>query len=448
MYYTMTKDFFLFSSEINAITASGLIEKAVNRNAIFELLCRLHPPHPDTMYEGIYELMPGTWMKIDKFGHSETENYFSLEDDWRRVGPLPKEEKDLSALLEEKIRQCVDKQLVSDVPVGMALSGGIDSNLLFNFMSNSYKNKLHAFTIKNSISEIDESGRASVGVKNIKRNIKHHKLVSTYHDTQNLFDKTIKLLGSYQALYMNFIPCMLLCQSAFDKGIKVLLTGHGIDSLFLGFDRYRRWLDYGLLENKNISNWAEHFYFGGGIDKVNHVELLTGQSRDIAKESLAYQWVFDHQDLPPLKRMSLFDQKFHPTIPLAGANRVSAVQARSPFLDKELVSWINAVDDSYKINGPHQKYLLKQVANDILPAQIINAPKDGTPVDVMFWVNTPEFTSDLMDLVSTDDSFSSTYLNFNEVQKLIYEHEKGYQFFHLCWCLYVLERWYRTSFLD
>ena len=354
MYYTMTKDFFLFSSEINAITASGLIEKAVNRSAIFEFLCRSHPPYPDTMYEGINQLMPGTWVKIDKFGSSETKKYFSLEDDWCRVGPLPKEEKDLSALLDHKIRKSVERQLVSDVPVGMALSGGIDSNLIFSYMSNSYKNPLHAFTFTNSISEIDELGFASMGVNSIERNIKHHKLAVTYHDTQNLFDETLKLLDSRETLYKYFVAFWLLGQSAFDKGIKVLLTGNGSDALFLGYDRHRRWVDSGLLENKNINDWAEICYFGGGIDKINHVELLTGQTRDIAQESQVYQWVYDHQDLPPLKRMALFDQNFHTALTLGGANRASALQVRSPFLDKELVSFVNAMDESYKINGPQQ----------------------------------------------------------------------------------------------
>ncbi|MCK4339993.1 MAG: asparagine synthase (glutamine-hydrolyzing) [Candidatus Cloacimonetes bacterium] len=446
LYYTMTKDVFMFSSGINAIFASGLVRKVVNSDAIFEFLCRSHPPHPETMYEGIYKLQPGTWMKIDKSGHSENESYFSLENDWRRIGPLPKEEKALSALLKDKIRECVNRQLVSDVLVGMALSGGIDSALVFKFMSESFAKPLHAFTYANSVAEINEAERAAAIVRSIKRRTHHHILPVTYHDTRKLFDKTCRLLDLPETLFKYTIPFMLLCQLAFDKGIKVLLTGNGSDSLFMGYDRYRRWLDYGLLHNKNIGDWAEHFYFGGGIDKVKRVELLTGQSRDIAKESLVYQWVFEHQDLAPLKRMALFDQKFHPAIPVGGANRATAVQVRFPLVDKELVSWINAMDDSYKINGSQMKYILRQVANGILPMQIINAPKSGSPVDVMFWVNTPEFTSDLMDLVSIKDSFSRTYLCFDEVQKLICEHEKGYQFSHLCWCLYSLERWHSTSF--
>jgi asparagine synthase (glutamine-hydrolysing) len=448
MYYAVTKDFLLFSSEINAILASGLIRKTVNRGAIFEFLCRSHPPHPETMYEGIRKLMPGTWMKIDKSGHIKTEKYFSLEDDWRRIGPLPKKEQDLSALLKEKIGECVDRQLVSDVPVGMALSGGMDSNLIFKFMSKSYKKPLHAFTFQNSIAEIDEAGRATIGVKSIKRNIKHHKLTSTYHDTVKLFDKACGLLNAPDTLYKNFVQFMLLNQLAFDKGVKVLMTGYGADLLFLGLPRSLRWVDYGLLENKNIRDWAEHFYFGGGIDKVDRVELLTGQSRDVVEESIAYKWVFKYQGMAPLRRIALFDQNFHPTVALGGANRASPVQVRSPFWDKELASLINAIDGSYKIRDLQMKYILRQVASSVLPMEILNAPKIPSACDVVPWVNTPEFTSGLMDLVSTEDSFSRTYLCFDEVQKLICEHEKGYQFSHLCWCLYSLERWHRSSVLD
>ena len=330
----------------------------------------------------------------------------------------------------------------------MALSGGIDSNLIFKFMSDQYDSPLSAFTFTNTVKEIDESDRAALGCESVGRNVRHYKMSSTYHDTKKLFDKSFGLLDAPDTLMRNFVQFMLLNQLAYDKKNKVLMAGYGADLLFLGLPRVRRWIDSGLLENTNINDWAETCYFGGGIDKVKKVELLTGRSREIVKESAVYKWVLDHNDIDPLRRIALFDQNFHPTIALGGANRATPVQIRSPFWDKDVSRLANAISGRYKINGSKMKYILREVASSVIPKEIIDAPKIPSANDVMFWVNSQEFVSELIALIFKNNSFSREYLDFEEVNKLVLEHQLKQNYSHLCWYLYALEHWYRVSFLD
>ena len=448
LYYSNNGNYFVFGSEIKSIFESGLIKKAVNRNAIFEYFCRGSASYLETMYAGINELQPGTWMKIDVSGHIWTGMYFCLEEEWRNIKVPFQDEEDLSILLRDKMTESVNRQLISDVPLGVLLSGGIDSSLILKFMSDSYPDALHAFTYVNSVGKVNELEKATAMVNSVDANIHHHILPVNTSDQLVLFDEACRILDGPIG-YPSSIPILLISRLAQRKGIKVVLSGQGADELFLGYERYYRWIKEGLLDNPNIDIWAEHFYFGGGIDKVDRVERLTGQSRDVIKESPAYRWVFKHQDISPMKRMSLFDQKFRLLDLLKRDDRMGmggGVEIRVPFFDKEMVSWVNAMDDTYKINGVHQKYILKKIANGILPKKIVNAPKLGSPSDITYWVESSEFIPVLMSLVTSDESFSRNYLCFDEVKQIILEHEKTLKFSHLCWTLFSVERWYQNSF--
>jgi len=94
------------------------------------------------------------------------------------------------------------------------------------------------------------------------------------------------------------------------------------------------------------------------------------------------------------------------------------------------------------------KYILKKTASKVIPQEIINAPKIPSTNDVMFWVNTDEFIHEFRNIISLQDSFSRDYLNFDEVNQLILEHELSQSYSHLCWYIFALEHWYRKSFLQ
>jgi asparagine synthase (glutamine-hydrolysing) len=450
LYYARTDNLFVFASEIKAIFASGFIGKAVNHNSIFHYLCRQEPFYLETMFQGVYELEPGTWIELGPSGAVTKGTYFTLEEDWRRISGLPDTEESLVPLVQEQIRACVQRQLVSDVPVGIFLSGGMDSAMVYKFMLEAFPDTLHAFTYANKNAEINELGKATSVINSFKGNVQHHVEHVELSSYLNLFQEAC-ILYDAPVHHPSSIPILMLSRLASQMGIKVLMSGQGGDELFMGYIRYRRWILQGLPQEKDIKTWADHFYIGGGLDKVEWVERLTGSPRVAAQESPVYQWVFHNQDLPPLKRMAAFDQKFRLMYLLKRDDRMGmggSVEIRVPFLDKELVSWANALDDRWKVNGLQLKYILNQASRHSLPAAIVDSPKMGSPVDFERWINTPDFVSILRGLVCDPDSFSRAYLCFDEVKRLILEHEGRFKYGHLAWCLFSLENWYRACFLN
>jgi len=450
LYYMKSREHFIFGSEIKAIFASEICEKQVNQEAISDYFFRQSPDYLQTMYYDIYELEPGTWMQIENNGNVQKGKYFSLENDWKDLVSIVNKNNNVQSFVEDKFRKSVQRQLVSDVPVGISLSGGIDSSLILNFMCEKYTDQIHAFTYTNSSRGINELENAVSMVKSIDFDINHHIIPVTIDDQLNYFSEACRLLDA-PISYPSSIPILLISRLANEKGVKVLLTGQGADELFLGYERYNRWIQQGLIDNQNIDDWADNLYFGGGLNNVHHVENLTGQSRDIVIESTVYQWVFKHRDLTPLKRMALFDQKFRLLDLLKRDDRMGmggSVETRVPFFDKEMVLYMNALNDTWKINNNIQKFILKEIASSILPGKIVNAPKMGSPTDIIDWIKTPEFISDLMKLVSREESFSKNFLSYDYVLKIISEQKKNYQLDHLSWCLFSLENWYKTSFPD
>lgn len=450
LYYSLSAGFLVFGSEIKTILSSGMVPKKVNKNAIFHHLCRQEPLHLETMFEGVRELEPGTWMKLSASGGLETGSYFELEDEWRKIDGLPRTETEMVAEGEERIRLSVQHQLVSDVPVGVSLSGGMDSALIYRYMIEGYPGTLHAFTYANADPEVNELGKAEQVIRSLDGKVRHHVEHVRLPDYLGLFEEACALYDG-PVTYPSSIPILMLSRLASRAGIKVLMSGQGGDELFMGYVRYRRWIEQGLIEEPDLNTWAEHLYFGGGLDKVDRVEALTGESRDVARESSVYQWIFHHQDLPPLKRMALFDQKFRLMYLLKRDDRMGMggnVEIRVPFLDKDLVSWANALDDKWKINGRSLKYALKEVGKSALPEVITASPKMGSPVDFESWIGTRQFVGALRELVEAEDSFSRDYLCFDEVRRLVVDHGQGFEFGHLAWCLFSLEHWYRACFHD
>ena len=450
LYYAKTDDFFVFGSEIKAIFASDLVAKRVNEKAMFDYLCRQAPPYLDTMFEGVYELEPGTWMEVLASGEIKSGKYFHLEDDWRQFEGLPSTETDVTQLVEERIELSVQRQLISDVPVGIALSGGMDSAIVYSYMSKEYPETLHAFTYANTASEINEFGKAADVIEHLGGRASHHVTRVDVSDSLRYFKEASRLLDSPVA-YQSSIPVLLISRHASRHGIKVLMSGQGGDELFLGYERYLRWIDQGLLDEESSVTWAENLYFGSGIGNVEQVERVTGVSKKYIETSPIYQWAFENQDLPPLKRMAIFDQKFRLMYLLKRDDRMGmggSVEIRVPFLDRELVSLVNALDDGWKLNGRNQKYLLKRIGRHILPASVINSRKLGSPVDFLYWIDTPEFSEKLEELITDEQSLSRRFLDRVSVTDLLSEHKETHKYSYLIRCLFSLENWYRACFLD
>lgn len=449
LYWINTGHHLIFASEPKAIFASGLVEKKLDRDTLFEFFCRQAPVYPGTLYQGVRELEAGTWMEVRANGSMTHGTYYKLESAWQGVeaNMLPVDEAAMVDMLEQMLEASIARQLVSDVPVGISLSRGIDSGLLSHYMNNSYAaGELHAFTYSNQEGQDEADGARQLAERAGKR-LRHHIIPVTLNGHLEAFGEATHLFDA-PVIYPSSLPILDIAKFARDKGIKVLMGGQGADEIFLGYGRYNRW----IRELSGVTDrrcWQEHFYYGGGMDNVGLVEALTCTGRDAAEASPAWSWVSQHWDLPEQKRMALFDQRFRLLYLLKRDDCMGmggSVENRVPFLDKEFVTWANAVPEYWKIRDGRQKYILARAAERVLPAGIAKGPKIGSPTVFEQWLASPTFIEVLRTLVRADGSLVRTWLAPAVAETIIEGHSKKGCYGFLTWCLYTLERWYGAEF--
>ncbi len=449
LYYADTGRHLVFASEPKAMFASQLVDKALNRGALFEYFCRQAPPYPETLLAGVFEVEPGCWLEARADGSRRGGAYYALESAWRDVDPalLPGSEEALVRAFEEQLAASVARQLVSDVPVGISLSRGVDSGLLCHFMNDSYAaGELHAFTYSNQ-EGTDEADGARRLAERVGERLRHHVLPVTLAGHLDNFAAATRFFDA-PVIYPSSLPILDIARLARDKKIKVLMGGQGADELFLGYARYGRWMRE-LEGEADLRRWQEHFYFGGGLGNVGLVERLTGIRREAAEDSPAWTWVARHADLPEHKRMALYDQRFRLLYLLKRDDRMGmggSVENRVPFLDKDFMTWANAVPEQWKVRDGRQKYLLGRAAERALPDDIARGPKMGSPTVFEGWLASPGFVEALRGLVRAPGSLTRDVLDPAVVEEILDGHAAHGRFGFLTWCLYTLERWYETAF--
>jgi asparagine synthase (glutamine-hydrolysing) len=449
LYWANTSRHLVFASEPKAIFASGLVGKALNREALYEYFCRQAPPYPGTLYKGVQELEAGRWMEVDVDGSVTFGTHYELENAWQSTDPalLPDAEAAMVDMTEQMLTVSVARQLVSDVPVGILLSQGIDSGLLCHYMNNSYvAGELHAFTYSNQKGQ-DEAGGARQMVERMGERLHHHVLPVTLSGHLGAFGEATRLFDA-PVIYPSSLPILDIAKMVGGMGTKVLMSGQGADELFMGYPRYARWVrELGGVTDPR--RWEEHFYYGGGIGNVALVEALTGTGRAAVEASPAWTWVARHWDLPELKRMALYDQRFRLLYLLKREDRMGmggSVENRVPFLDKEFVTWANAVPDRWKIREGRQKYILGRTAERVLPKNIALGRKIGSPTVFEQWLASPAFIRTLRELVRAEGSLVRTCLAPEVAETIIDRHEDKGCYGFLTWCLFTLECWYCAEF--
>jgi asparagine synthase (glutamine-hydrolysing) len=450
LYYADIGTHFIFASEPKAIFASKLIEKKVNKNGLYEYFCRGAAPYTETLFCNVYELEPGKWLSIDTHANKKMEVYYDLEHSWMGVDQslIPNNDNELLDLLDANLKKSVDRQLVSDVPVGIFLSSGIDSGLLLHYMNSiDSKGLIHAFTYANQDERVDESTGAKNLVKVFGKGVVHHILEVTLDDYLSSLS-TVCHIFDEPMVYPSSVPIFHLANLAKETGIKVVLGGQGADELFLGYERYKGWIK-SLKDCSNVDILTRNFYFGGGINNVDRVGLITGVNQDVVEASPAWKWIKEFFYLPPLKRMALYDQRFRLHTLLKRDDRMcmgGSVENRVPYLDKELMDWVNAIPEGRKIPDGNLKHLLRKKAEKVFPLTQARIPKIGSATNFEKWLLSNEFINVIREMTAKDSSFSKNHLQYNQVNSLINDHQVTHQYSYLVWALYNIENWFNFEF--
>lgn len=231
LHYYLDENIFIFGSELKSLMKSDFVKKEINQTALEQFLTLTYIPAPNTIYKNVYKIKAGCYMTIDKNGKINNSRYWDVE--FKKDQTIQSFKKS-SELLYDIVHNSVKQSMVSDVPVGTFLSGGIDSTIITGIVSKYYNKRLNTFTITFDDKRFDESDRARVVSKEF--NTRHHELKLNPTILLNEMNTMINNLDEPFA-DASYIPTYLISKFA-KKHVKVVLTGDAGDELFAGYNKY------------------------------------------------------------------------------------------------------------------------------------------------------------------------------------------------------------------
>lgn len=470
LYYFKKGDkIFAFASEIKSILLHPEYKKEVNDEAVFNYLSFQYNPMKETVFKDIYKLDPGSFLKIDlKDGSFKEERYWSFEFTQNEAMDKNKSGQELLALLQNS----VEHHMVSDVPVGSFLSGGVDSSIIAGLMkkvSDSKGKKNSTFTVGfKDLSEGEEAKKTSDSLQT------DHTEITV--SPEEYFEALPKIVWHFDEPVADpsAVGLYFLAKEA-RKKVKVVLSGEGADEMFGGYNIYleplslsRLWMKFipKILINaifkpivklkfnfrgknylKRYFSKLEDWYIGNAsIFKKDEVERLwKGKSYD--KFSLA-DYYGKSAGLSDSTKMQYIDiNTWLVGDILAKADKMTmanSLELRVPFLDIKIAEFASKMPDRLKFRRGVTKYLLRESVKDVVPEATRNRKKLGFPIPIRRWLTKER--SDIYNRIISN-KYIRKNINISEVEKLIKDHIDGKKDnSRKIYLLLILAIWYEVFF--
>ncbi len=476
LYYSKDDNGFYFASELKAVVPF-LDEVKISKKALNLFFALTYIPEPFSIYDNIFKLEAGCYLEISENEFNRVQ-YFDLLgkiNETRSVLDYNKTKDKLREMLFDSVK-C---RMVSDVPLGAFLSGGIDSSIISAIMSKVSSNPINTFSIGFREKEYDESERAELVAKHIKS--KHHLYYVDHNDLLEVVDKTLTYFdepfGDSSA-----IPSMLVSKKAGEK-VKVVLTGDCADELFGGYEKYlaksysekynsfpspiRKSFEsiIKVIPHNNLTNHKLR-----KIKKVVRSANLTPENRYLNMCSLGFNsneksnlLNSDYQENVQGQILKYFNEAdgdelsktFYSDIKLVLEGdmlpkvdrtcMINSLEARAPFLDSSIVEFALNLPHDYKILGTNKKRILKDTFSDLLPKETMSFSKKGFGIPIRIWFQ-KELKEELLSLLSEDFLISQNIFNISYVNKIVEEHMSNKEnHSSKLWQLFVFQKWYKNN---
>lgn len=415
-YYYIDHERFIFASELKAILAHPNISKEVDDSAIFDYFTYRYIPTPKTILKNAYKLEPGHFLVLSN-QKIQIKQYWDV--DFAKTIQINEQEAIRS--LNEKIDECIDSHLVSDVPLGIFLSGGIDSSLVATLMSQKINEKINSFTIGFSNWDNSEAPKAKLLADELKFN--HHQMILDYGIVRQDINLLLELFDEPFS-DSSSIPTYYVSKEAKSK-VTVALTGDGSDELFGGYNWYTEVLEYiktrdkwekvpfahqifsiisaiypfekgrGKIKGLGSGFWSFYCYKLNGIPREAKSKFFTKEFLKQFKDYDDY-WYFKKfykEELDPLTRLQYLDMKtyLHDDIlsKVDRASMASSIEVRVPLLDHTLIELVASFPVQIRNKDFEKKYIFKKAIANILPKYVIEKNKTGftIPMKNFFDIN-------------------------------------------------------------
>lgn len=406
--YFLGKDFFAFASTFPALHALPSVSREIDLKGMDQFLTYQYVPHPGSIFKDLHKLPPGHFLMVKGNGEMSITNYhqFSFEQQQELS------EQQWEEAVENTLSDSVRLRLISDVPVGALLSGGIDSSLVVALMAKHSKTPVKTFSVGFEDKKLNELPFARLLADQYGTD--HHELMVT----ADLLSELSNLLKSYDEPFADpsALPSLLICQLT-SQHVKVALTGDGGDEAFGGYDRYRfllyqTWLNPFSNPESVYRSWMQI------IPDTWRKKLYT---KELFEELGCASFTLPHEELPVLSRAILSDlSSYLPgdlLVKMDMASMKHSLEIRCPFLDQELFALSVRMPSALKIRHFKTKVLLKNIAKKYLPEKLLRRGKQGFKVPLRKWFSGP-FRSQLSEAL-LDPKFLALGFKKNGIEELL-----------------------------
>lgn len=448
LFYTEVNDSFVFASEIKALSEFPGVELKMSPRALSQYFTFWTALSPNTAFEGIYELPPGTCMTICK-NEKKVKKYWDLPiykpDEYSKLGL-----KDAIEQFETLFSDAVRLRLRADVKVAAYLSGGLDSSITTAFIKSILPDNLQTFSIGFEEKDFDESSYQKIASNYF--NTEHNSITCNSHDIADNF-KNVVWFSEAPLLRTAPAPMSMLAKSVHDNNIKVVITGEGADELLGGYNifketkirhfwakdpqsKYRSLLLKKLYpylpQMSNSNNTVLKMFFGYKLNETNspiysHIVRWNNTSRINNYLSENYKkTIGDYNPIMELENelkdkldgydyltkaqwieISLFMSGYLLSSQGDRMAMANSVEGRYPFLDYRIIEFCMKLNPDFKLNGLNEKFLLKNMIKDKIPDSILKRPKQAyrAPIRSTFISdNIPDYINEMLSLDRIEES--------------------------------------------
>jgi asparagine synthase (glutamine-hydrolysing) len=476
LHYWVDSDQIVFGSELKAVLAHPDVPRCVDISALDQYLTLEYIPAPRTIFQEVRKLLPGHRL-IFQAGRLTVEPYWDIQ-----LCEPPKDSATCVEMLTDLIRDAVRLRLVSDVPLGALLSGGIDSSTIVAFMSEASSMPVRTYSIGFDDQTYDELPYARTIAARYGTD---HCEEVLQPDITDLTERLVQHLDEPFA-DTSIFPTYLVSRLA-SQSVKVVLSGDGGDEVFGGYetyvaqnlDRYYRWLPAPVRQQtlpalvdwvrprpakKGVVNKTKRFVEGGALPaRLQHarwmVFMTDGDKRALYRPALqaslngcAATSPLEHgfervATWDPLAQQQYVDIKTYLAEDiLTKVDRMSmaaSLEARVPLLDHRIVEFALSLPPQMKLRRGTTKVILREAMRGRLPEAVLNKPKEGFSIPLKHWLRGPLLPM-MTDLLSAGSVQRRGYFESQTVRRWMQEHQEGrFNHSHRLWTLMVFELWHR-----
>lgn len=474
LYYWLNGENLIFASELKPIMAFPGVEKKIRKEIVSRYLYHQYINAPDTIFEDVYKLEPGMILQFRE-GKINTWKYWDVkkvyhEQKRTEVTDYAQAKDELKALLNRSVKM----RMIADVPLGAFLSGGYDSSMITAIAQSQSGQPVKTYSIGFNEEKYNEAKYAREVARHLGTN--HTEM---YIDEKEMFDLVDSIAKYYDEPFADSsqIPTMLVSALA-RRDVTVVLSGDGGDEFFCGYNAYDK---VGQAQKLDVLGELTYRVCNlPGIKKADVLQKMPFKVRIIAanrnretktqfgassyietsynmvkgdKQSILYQVESGYQEKNWQERRMLLDMDTYlPGDILCKVDRASmkySLEARCPILDKDVMEYSYRLPHSFKYNGGVKKRILKDIAYDYIPRELLDRPKVGFGVPLDKWLRGP-LKERLLDMASHDFLVNQEIFDADFVCKMLQTYMEhgdagpatGANYSKLMWSYFVFQQWY------